>query len=174
MSAEINADYESRGLHLLKKGQKGIVHAVFSRLGLIVFLLAVQVMVLFGVFQWFEEFLPHILGGTALFTVVIVLSLLNNRRIDPTSKITWLIVIMLLPVFGALLFWYTQSDIGHRALKARFSQLNEQTKEIIPQSEQTADHLAKESPGAASLARYIRKSGLSGFRANGCDLLSHR
>lgn len=62
MSAEINADYESRGLHLLKKGQKGIVHAVFSRLGLIVFLLAVQVMVLFGVFQWFEEFLPHILG----------------------------------------------------------------------------------------------------------------
>ncbi len=159
MNAEINADYESRGLHLLKKGQKGIVHAVFSRLGLIVFLLAVQVMVLFGVFQWFEEFLPHILGGTALFTVVIVLSLLNNRRLDPTSKITWLIVIMLLPVFGALLFWYTQSDIGHRALKARFSQLNEQTKEIIPQSEQTADHLAKESPGAASLARYIRKSG---------------
>lgn len=159
MSAEKNTDFESKGLSLLKKGQKGIVHMVFSRLGLIVFLLVIQVLLLFGVFQWFEEFLPHILGGTALFTTIMVLYLLNSRFLDPTSKITWLIVIMLLPVFGALLFWYTQSDIGHRAVKTRLSQLARQTKEIIPQSEQTADGLAKESQGAAALARYIRRSG---------------
>lgn len=113
----------------------------------------------YSIFQWFEEFLPHILGGTALFTAVMVLYLLNSRRLDPTSKITWLIVIMLLPVFGALLFWYTQSDIGHRAVKTRLSQLTEQTKGIIPQSEQTADRLAQEAPGTAALARYIRRSG---------------
>ena len=46
---------------------------------------------------------------------------------------------MLLPVFGALLFWYTQSDIGRRAVKTRLSQRPEQTKEIIPQPEQ-AEH----------------------------------
>lgn len=159
MSTERNPDFESKGLSLLKKGLKGIVHMVFSRLGLIVLLLAVQVLLLFSVFQWFEDFLPHILGGTALFTAVMVLYLLNSRRLDPTSKITWLIVIMLLPVFGSLLFWYTQSDIGHRAVKTRLSQLTEQTKEIIPQSEQTADCLAQENPGAAALARYIRRSG---------------
>ena len=72
---------------------------------------------------------------------------------------SWLIVIMLLPVFGALLFWYTQSDIGHRAVKTRLSQLTEQTKEIIPQSEQTANCLAQENPGVAALARYIHRSG---------------
>lgn len=159
MSTERNPDFESKGLSLLKKGQKGIVHMVFGRLGLIVLLLAIQVLLLFSVFQWFEDFLPHILGGTALFTAVMVLYLLNSRRLDPTSKITWLIVIMLLPVFGSLLFWYTQSDIGHRAVKTRLSQLTEQTKEIIPQSEQTADCLAQENPGAAALARYIRRSG---------------
>lgn len=73
MSTERNPDFESKGLSLLKKGQKGIVHMVFSRLGLIVLLLAIQVLLLFSVFQWFEEFLPHILGGTALFTAVMVL-----------------------------------------------------------------------------------------------------
>ena len=157
MNTEKNTDFESKGLSLLKKGQKGIVHMVFSRLGLIVLLLAIQVLLLFSIFQWFEEFLPHILGGTALFTAVMVLCLLNSRRLDPTSKITWLIVIMLLPVFGALLFWYTRSDIGHRAVKTRLSQLTEQAKEIIPQSERTADRLAKENPGTAALARYIPK-----------------
>ena len=75
------------------------------------------------------EFLPHILGGTALFTAFMVLYLLNGR-LDPTAKLTWLIVIMLLPVFGALLYWYTQSDIGHRALKERFRQL-EQARQFI-------------------------------------------
>lgn len=112
----MQTNYKNKGLLLLKKGQKGIVHALFSRFGLILLLLAVQVLILFGIFQWFEEFLPHVLGGTALFSLFMVIYLLNSS-INPTAKITWLIVIMLLPVFGVLLFLYTQSDIGHRALK---------------------------------------------------------
>ena len=149
---------DSNGLSLLKKGQKGLVHAVFSRLGLIVLLLALQIMVLFGVFQWFEAFLPHILGGTVLFTAFMVLYLLNSR-LNPTAKLTWLLVIMLLPVFGALLYWYTQSDVGHRAVKERFRQLTEQTRDSIPQQPETLAALEAENPGAASLARYIRRSG---------------
>ena len=102
---------DSNGIALLKKGQKGLVRAIFSRLGLIVLLLAVQVGFLFFLFFRFEAFLPHALGGTALFTAVMVLYLLN-RPIDPTAKITWLIVIMLLPVFGALLFLFTRARWG--------------------------------------------------------------
>jgi len=149
---------DGNGLSLLKKGKTGLVHAIFSRLGLILLLLALQVLALFGVFQWFEEFLPHIWGGTVLFTAFMVLYLLGSR-LDPTAKITWLIVIMLLPVFGALLFWYTQSDIGHRAVKARLSQLAGQARDSIPQQADVLDKLAAEDPGAAALARYIRRSG---------------
>ena len=65
MNTEKNTDFESKGLSLLKKGQKGIVHMVFSRLGLIVLLLAIQVLLLFSIFQWFEEFLPHIFDAFA-------------------------------------------------------------------------------------------------------------
>ena len=50
-------------LHLLKKGQKGIVHAIFSRFGLVLMLLILQVLILLSIFQWLEEFLPHIFGG---------------------------------------------------------------------------------------------------------------
>ena len=108
------SDYKRKGITLLKKGQKGIVHALFSRFGLILLLFLVQVLILFSIFQWFEEFLPHILGGTALFTFVMVIYLLNSRM-NPTAKITWLIVIALLPVFGVLLLLYTQSNVGNRA-----------------------------------------------------------
>ncbi len=151
-------DYKNKGLLLLKKGQKGIVHAVFSRFGLILLMFLVQVSILFSVFQWFEEFLPHLFGGTVLFTFIMVIYLLNTK-INPTAKITWLIVIMLLPVFGVLLFLYTQSDIGHRALKLRINRILTDTKERIVQKEEVMERLSKENAGAAALARYIQRSG---------------
>ena len=154
----MQTDYRNKGLYLLKKGQKGIIHAIFSRFGLILALLLFQVFILFSILKWFGEFLPHILGGTIIFTVVMVIYLLNCR-VNPTAKITWLIVIMILPVFGVLLFLYTQSDIGHRALKMRTNQIITETKNIIPQSEDVMEHLSKENPGVASLAHYIHRSG---------------
>lgn len=151
-------DYKNKGLRLLKKGQKGIAHAIFSRFGLILLLLFIQVQILFDIFQWFEDFLPHVLGGRVLFTFVMVIYLLNSR-LNPTAKITWLIVIMLLPVFGVLLFSYTQSNIGHRALKKWVNDIIAQTKTSIPQKEAVMERFAEENQGAASLARYMRRSG---------------
>lgn len=133
---------ENKGLILLKRGQKGLFHAVFSRFGLILVLLVVQVLILFSIFQRFEEFLPHILGGTVLFTGIMVLWLLNSQ-INPTAKITWLIVIMLLPVFGLLLFLYTKSDIGHRALKQRMAQIISETKGVILQDQEDMEQFSK-------------------------------
>ena len=98
------------------------------------------------------------LGSAAVFTVFMVLYLLNSR-LDPTAKITWLVVIMLLPVFGALLFWYTQSDIGHRAVHARLQELIDETKEELVQDPKVMDALEKENPDEVSLARYVRRSG---------------
>ena len=151
-------DSQNMGIRLLKKGQNGILHAIFSRMGLFVVLLAAQALFLVSTYLWFREFRPHIISGLAVFTVVMVLYLLNCR-LDPTAKITWLVVVMLTPVFGALLYFYTRMDIGHRALKARFSHIIAMTKDSIPQSEEAYHSLEEEEPGAAALVRYIQRSG---------------
>ncbi len=87
-----------------------------------------------------------------------VLYLLNSSM-DPTSKITWLVVVMLLPVFGALLFLYTQKDIGHRALRKRYAQLNKETEESLKQDAKTEKDLRSLDSGAEALSRYVRRSG---------------
>ena len=149
---------ENKGIALLKKGQKGILHAIFSRFGLILLLFLVQVFILFGILRWFGKFLPHIMGGTIIFSAVMVTYLLNSK-INPAAKITWLIVIMLLPVFGVLLFSYTQSNIGHRALKARMHQIISGSKEEIVQSSAVMERFTEENQGAAALAYYMKRSG---------------
>lgn len=155
---ESKSETERTGLTLLKKGKKGLVHILFSRLGLIVVLLLLQVLVLFSVFQWFEEIIPYFYGGTALFSALVVLYLINSRQ-DPTAKITWLVVIMLLPVFGLLLFLWTESEFGHRVVKRRLDQLGRESADLLPRSNEAAARLAQVDPGAAALARYIRRTG---------------
>ena len=151
-------DSKEVGLRLLKKGKQGIFRMIFSRSGLILVLLVVQVLFLFSIFHWFEEFLPHIYGGVVIFIVFMVLYLLNSSM-DPTAKITWLVVVMLLPVFGALLFLYTQKNIGHRALQDHYAQLNKETEKSLTQNPETEKALRQSDPGAAALARYVGRSG---------------
>nr|WP_274602429.1 PLD nuclease N-terminal domain-containing protein [Dorea phocaeensis] len=84
--------------------------------------------------------MPHIYGGVVIFTVFMVLYLLNSPM-NPTVKITWLVVIMLLPVFGALLFLYTQENVGHRVLQRHYARLNEETEKFLKQDPETEKKL---------------------------------
>lgn len=149
---------ENPGLRLLKKGQKGLIHAVFSRLGLIVLLFLLQLVLLFAIFQRFEKFLPHIYGVVVLFIAGMVLWLINNRM-DATAKVSWLMLIMLFPVFGALLYGYTQSNLGNRAVRARVNQLLGLTEDAITQQPDALNALKEKNPGAAGLCRYVQRCG---------------
>ncbi len=149
---------ENTGISLLHKSKRNFFRAIFSRFGLIVLLMLVQISVVVMAIRWFEGYLPHVYTITILFSVVMALYLLNSQM-NPTAKITWLLVITLMPVFGALLYLYTQNDIGHRALKGRLAQLTRETINDIPQDPETLKKLKETSPGAAALAHYITRSG---------------
>ena len=147
--------FEDGGIRLLKKGQKGLVHAIFSRFGLVLVLLLLQFGALFSLLRWFGQLLPHYLGGTALVTAAMVVYLLNIDM-DNSVRITWLVVIAVLPVLGVPLFWYTKSDVGHNALKRRLLDLEGRTRAQLPQNEQTVELLQEQAPEAMPLARYLR------------------
>ena len=150
--------FEDGGIRLLKKGQKGLVHAIFSRFGLILVLLLLQVGALFSLLRWFGGLLPHYLGGTLLVTAAMMVYLLN-QDMNNSVRITWLVVVALAPVLGVPLFWYTKSELGHNALKRRLLELEGLTSAQLPQDEQAVRQLEAEDPGAASLARYLRGRG---------------
>ena len=91
---------QDNGLTLLDRSRKGIT--IFSHVGVVLLLLAVQIVFIIVIARWFENFFPHYLTISVLLSAVLVVYLINGP-IDPTGKITWLVLIMLLPVFGSLL-----------------------------------------------------------------------
>lgn len=145
-----------QGMRLIEKGQKGLARMIFSRVGVIILLLMVQVALMALFFIRLEEYLPHMLVISALFSVFMALYLLNTST-DPTAKITWLLVIVLMPAFGAPLYVFTRSDLGIRLMKKRLAFLMESTKDSIQQDPEVLEALKEKDPGAAALAKYMSR-----------------
>ena len=117
--------FEDGGLRLLRKGQKGVIHAIFSRFGLVLILLLLQVGLLFSIFRWFGNLWPHYFGGSVVVTSAMVIYLLNSKM-DNSAKITWMVVVAIAPVVGIPMFFYVKSNFGHNILRKRLLELEDQ------------------------------------------------
>ena len=131
--------------------KKGIISMVFSRFGIVLVLLALQILVLLGLFLKFSQLAPHYYIISAVFYIF--------SDHDASSKITWLTIMAFLPIFGALLYIYTTVDIGHRILKKRVTHILKNTKNKITQDKSVIDKAEEICPDVADLNYYLNKSG---------------
>ena len=148
------------GMHLLRQGKSGVLRVVFSRLGIISVLFLLQAAILILTIVRLEEYMHFYLGGTAVITVIVVLFLLNSNM-DPSAKITWLVMIMLMPVMNALLFLYTKSELGNRTLRKRASKL----------FGETDDRLQQFAPLEQRAIEY--NEPIAGYLKNTCGFISY-
>ncbi len=149
---------ETRGLRLLKGGRRGLWRVVFSRAGVITLFLLLQLALLVLGFRYLQNFMPHYYTFSLLFTGAVGLLLINSR-LEARAKLTWMLVILLLPVFGGLLFLYTRSDLGHRILRDRYAAIVRRTRDSLPQSVDTLLRMSEQAPEMSGLARYVNRSG---------------
>jgi len=143
---------------LVQRGKYGLRRAIFSRTGLVALLFLLQAGLLVSVMVWFQEWQTHLVGGSMVLTMAAVLVVLNSN-LDPTAKLTWMVVMVIAPVFGALFYWYTRRDVGHRLLKDIMTERQLQSRRLIDQEPKVLADLQAREPGAAGMARYVRRSG---------------
>ena len=146
------------GIRLLKKGQKGIVHAIFSRFGVLLVILLLQFFVLFQMLFRLQDFFPQYTVLNTILSIILIIYVLN-RDINPNAKITWLTIVLLVPIAGTLFFIFTQLELGHRALRRRLGDLIKDTHIAILQDEGIIEELKEEEPELIALTRYLNRSG---------------
>lgn len=149
---------KNKAMRLLKKGKQGFWRLIFGRTGIITLLLALQVGLLIWASMKLQTYLPHFMAVYVAFSAIMVVYLVNVRM-EPSVKLTWLVVIMVVPVAGALLYLFTKSEIGHRALRQRLGDLKDESQGKLEQSEPVLDAVKRADPGAAGLVHYVGKYG---------------
>ncbi|MGT2742137.1 cardiolipin synthase [Streptococcus plurextorum] len=148
---------EKRRIRLLKKGQTRFWRLIFSRVWIMAFFIILQLLLLMATYRWLEGF--EIIGQ-ALSSLLVAGAVfyLFNSKIEATATMTWLLLILIFPVFGASMLVYSQLDFGYRGLKKRINDLEKEGLSYLPQQAEVVQELQDAHTTTYNLVKYFRRS----------------
>ena len=145
-------------MRLAKPKRKGILSLIFSRFFFIAVLLVLEVLVLLTPLIFLRDYLPHFVAVLGVFVIVMMVYLFNCKM-DSTAKLTWMFIIAILPLPGALMLLFIRTNAGNRLVKQRVEKMIADTKEMIPQDPAVMEKLRMEDKCTDDLVTYLNRSG---------------
>ena len=104
---------EERVIRLANPVKKGLLRLLFSRFSVIALLLVLQIAILLFLYGYFIKAIPVFAALQVVFTAAMIIYLFNCSM-DSTAKLTWMLIIAVVPLFGAVFLSFTQSNMGHK------------------------------------------------------------
>lgn len=149
---------EKRLYLLKKKGKSSALNMAFSRLGIVMVALLVQLFMLVAFFHYLSSYLHVLYGGLILFQVAIFIYLLNSDS-DNSVKLVWAILFSVLPVIGVLLYAFTKFELGHRVVKRLLLRNKEAADGLIDTDSKIMEELEANDHHLLGLAKYVNSTG---------------
>ena len=140
---------------LLNKGKRGLGRLIFGRTAIIILLLAAQFLLLFFGFWQLSGSLVY--GVSLLIGLAVTLTIVNKPA-NPAIKITWIILIMLAPIFAVPFYLFVSMDWGHRLTRAMLDEISQKTARYVHKELEGIRALREQSPQMGSLADYMERS----------------
>lgn len=104
-----------------------------------------------------QEHFPSIILWEHLLSVFTFFYLLN-RSMDSRSKLSWLIIIALFPIFGTALLYFSLADFGVRRLKKRLVEATVQASDYLATEPEVEDYLSHSDRQLQRLAYFLEHS----------------
>ena len=146
---------------LLKQSRRGLLHILFSRTVIITILLLINFFLVFSLLFELFEGISLVFGGMVAATALMMIIILNTDD-APAFKLSWCIIVAVLPLFGIVVYVFVHFDVGSRLYKRL---LQSSTAAGLPFLADTVAPPA-DDPDFASLATYLRRWGNAPLYAN--------
>lgn len=137
---------------------KGLWKLLFGRTTLLAILLLAQIVVLVGGFAILEQQVFVLNQMMGVISFIIIFYLLNHRQ-NASFKLTWIVLILALPVVGVFFYIFTRMQPGTVTVKRRLERVLERESGYLMQEKETFGELLAESPENAGLANYMHDYG---------------
>lgn len=142
----------------MKKKLKGLSRIVFGRTAFVILFLIIQVGILFSTFRWLSQYLVFIYGGFTLLSALVVIYIISNRE-NSSFKLSWVIPVLVIPVFGALFYLFVRLQVGTKLINRRLEMLRTEIDPYLEQDPEVIRQLKEESKRSGSLANYMNRYG---------------
>ena len=132
-----------------------VLNLVFSRLVITVTLVLLQVFWLFSVFHWLDAYSTWLNGVGLALSVIMCLALIRQDSTAPELKISWMIIFMLMPVQGGLLYLLWGNKRPALGLRHRLERAETAMAHTRREDPAAVAALREQNPRAAETARYL-------------------
>nr|MCR4927564.1 PLD nuclease N-terminal domain-containing protein [Lachnospiraceae bacterium] len=106
---------------LIQKHSKGLKKLLFSRAGLFVILILIQIGIIYLAYWVLADHLKNFATWRSLFIAAMLVHLVNNNM-NSSAKLTWMVLIMIIPIPASLLLFYQNKSVGTRKIKKSLEQ----------------------------------------------------
>lgn len=137
-----------------EKAKKGLFRIIFSRTGIILLLILMQIGLVVGTTYYLEAYKDFIYGIFVLMRVVVLIYIINDSGM-PEFKMTWLLFVILTPLIGTIFFIYVKMQPGTKFLRSRQAALKIETDEYMVQDPDVVDAIWASKSANANLSYYL-------------------
>ncbi|MGQ7518631.1 cardiolipin synthase [Streptococcus suis] len=127
---------------------------IYSRVFIVLALLLLTVFAIFWVVGSLAVYVPAILTVLQLFSIIVAISIIN-RPMNASFKLTWIIFVIGIPIFGALFYFILQSNLETQRYRRTFKRQAAVMREYGHTSEKVMKGLAGEDKEQLKLAHYM-------------------
>ena len=128
-------------------------------------MLLVQLIVFVAMFIWISDYSKALIGFTTILSAVLIIFEIN-RSSEPTFKMTWILLIAIIPVFGALFYLFTRTRGVARNIKEDYNRVKEINSKYLVQDKEILKNISLTDKREESFARYLSKYGGSPVYTN--------
>lgn len=137
-----------------KKAKKGLLSIVFSRTALIVVLILLQLGFMFGMVTILQDYAVHVYRIMNIIQALVVIYIFNEKG-NPEFSRTWILLILIFPLFGCLFYIYVKLDIGNTYIGKRFGKIQIDSWPYLEQKKEVLEDLRLSKPANANLSYYM-------------------
>lgn len=134
--------------------KKGLFRIVFSRTGIILLLILVQLIWFMRIPYYLEEYLRYLYGVLVILEVIVIIYIINAEE-NPAFKMTWMLFVVALPFIGVPFYIFVKMQMGNSYMKGRLSELKLETADYMRQDKEVVDALWASKSANANLAYYL-------------------
>ncbi len=148
----------NKAIEQAKKKYGGALRVIFGRTGIMIVAVIIQIFILFAAFNWLSDALAFVVGGFSLLSIAVVLYIVNQNE-NPAYQLSWVILVLLFPVFGALLYIFIRMQMGVKRMARRMDSMIKTTAPYLKQDEEVMKRLRREDPDEVQIAHYMNRYG---------------
>lgn len=143
----------------VEKTKRGIFSLIFSRVGLFLFIILAQIMLMVFIYNRLKPNITLTIGGNVIIRVILMMVIINMNSVSSENKNSWLLLVAIFPIFGIILFALSHRSLGYRMEQQKVVDIYHESQKYVDDRSELYHHIKENECSFYPIANYLDKVG---------------